>query len=505
MQKVKYIPDKNYPTEKVHRLMQMPDRALPWTRRPAILVTVPDAENEPEYVCQILNFDYDAKTNKGSVDTIFSTDLEAKQAKPLEHIQMAGTLLDLKQEKVVGTLQPVETSNRTFCELRTGFVLDTPMDDPKNLALLVEAEWKDEFGESGMDLLHENNSSQGDCTYEHLRPKKEASPVRIGDNFLDKSTYTEEERRPCAKSDRIRIVFKRAPEVTADVDYICMFGTVKDDHPNFGVPGCGILGMEGGTIIMEGDDAPSATCTVVGVNGAATKKYEIDYPGAVFQNDGGKLKYDIAMGWNQRYDEPGNFTPVQFDYTLKINAVFQVGSRKRKVVQVVTSRSSGDNKAFEHSIPQLEFMWGCFAADVRIRMTDGTEKEAQDIRIGDAVRTAQDSGVVVNVWKGREDKMIRLTYGAGHHLDLTGNHPVLTRDGWYRAAALKLGMQAKTEAAGREEWTALEAVEWVDYGHEVYNFELKRQDGQEPAVIFANGLGVSDFMGQNQIQCAGEK
>lgn len=501
MQQVKYIPGKDYPADKVNQLMQAPNKALPWTKRPFMLAAVPGSVEEPEYVCRIFNFDYDNKTNQGNVDVVFALSLEAGQVKPPEYVQMEGTLLDLEREIVVGKLQPVETSGCGFCELRTGFMLDISIDKPENLALLVETRWKDAFGESGMELFHENNNSQGDCTYEHFRPKKEASPVRIGDGFLGGPGYTDEERRPREESERIRIVFKRAPEATADVDYICMFGTIGDDHPNFGVPGSGLLGMEGGTIVMEGDDGPHATCTVVGADGAVVKEYKIDYPGTVFQDEGGKLRYDIAMGWGQRYAEPGAFTPMEFDYILNIEATFQVGSRRRHVTKVVTSRPSEVNPVSEHHIPKLEIMWGCFASDTKIRMMDGMEKPAREVRIGDWVSTTQGGCQVRNVWTGREEKLIRFTTTAGRTLELTGNHPVLTSQGWYWASALRPGMQVKTET-GQEE---VKAVAWFYYGREVYNFQLDQGDSGQPAVMFANGLSVSDFTGQNQIRCAGEK
>lgn len=500
MQKVKYVPGKNYPAEKVSQLMQAPDKALPWTKRPLMLAAMPCAAEEPAYICHIQYFEYDIESNQGNVDVVFAANLEAKQVKPLEHIQMTGTLLDLERKIVVGELQPVEAFNNVHCELRTGFFLDTPIDKPENLALLVETQWKDAFGESGMELFHENNS-QGDFTYEHIRPKKEESPVRIGGNFLDGPDYTDEERRPREKSERIRIAFKRAPEAAADVDYICMFGTVKDDHPNFGVPGRGILRVESGNIITEGDKKPRATCTVVTETGIVRKTYDFDCPESVFQNDGGGLKYDIATGWNQRYEEPGNFVPVVFDYTLEIEATFQLGGREKRVVHTVTSRRPETNVTSNYYIPKLEIMWGCFADDAKILMMNGEEKPAREVRIGDWVSTAQGSRQVTNVWKGQEEKLIRLTTASGRQLDLTGNHPVLTSQGWYWASALQPGMQVKTETSQEEVKTAA----WVDYGREVYNFQLAQQGDGQPVVMFANGLAVSDFTGQNQIRCAGEK
>lgn len=504
MQKVERIKNKVYPAEKVRRLMQTPDGAIPWSKRPMVLAAGLTAQEEPQYICQVLNFSYDAETNQGSVDAIFATDLKEKQANPVAFVRLVGTLIDIEQETIVGQLQPVVKENDTFCELRTGFNLTEAMKDPQNLALLVEASWRNEFGESGMDLLHENNS-EGDRTYTHERPKKEEKPEWIGEGFLDHKAYTEEELRQHEKSDRIRIVFKRAPEAITDVDYICMFGTIRDNHPNFGVPGRGKLSVEGGTIILDGENAPRATCTVIGADGAATETYTMDYPQTVFSREGGALVYDMTMGWNQRYQGAGDFVPVQFDYHLELRACFQVGTRVKKITQVITSRPSEGNIGEVHRIPKLEFMWGCFSEDTKILMYDGREKLVSDIRIGDIIDSADGYRRVCNVWKGREEKLVHLIYDGYKALNLTGDHPVLTSEGWYRAAALEPGMKVK---AKNDEWVTLERVVWFDYGRTVYNFDINSPmspNTQEPASMYANGLCVSDFAGQNQIRCVGEK
>lgn len=141
MQKVKSCHNLIYPSEKVKRLMQIPNGELPWSKGPMVLTAVPGMKQEPEYVCQILNFDYDAQNNQGIVDVILAADLEKGSDEPLQWIRMSGILIDTQEEKVVGELKPVETQNQSICEMRDSFSLDEPVDNPENLALLDLAGW----------------------------------------------------------------------------------------------------------------------------------------------------------------------------------------------------------------------------------------------------------------------------------------------------------------------------------------------------------------------------
>lgn len=452
--------------------------------------------------CKIMNFSYAAKSNQGSIDVVLSI------VNPANAITMTGVLLDLSNETCLGELTPVQGSG-SHCELSCSFTLDHPPEKPESLAVLVNADWINSDGETEISMLHENEEDLlGDTTYEHLRPKKETTPQRVGTEFLDRPPYDHASREISSDTKPIILAFKRAPEAQADVDYICGFGTVRDDHPNFGVPGRGILSMEGGSIVMDGTQAPRAVCSVFRADGGGGVEtdYTIQYPETVFTDEGGALHYDMVTGWNLRYNEPGNLKKVLFDYQLDITAYFKVNTLTKKVTWTVTSRSQNIAASNVTVIPQLQIMWGCLAKGTLIDWPGQPPCRIEDILIGTRVSGWNGTEMLVtNVWHGEADKMVSLTPKQGHGLLLTENHPVLTPEGWRCAASLTPGM-AVLDRDGQA--VEIQEASVIPYTGDVYNLDLAPVSGEdrlEDHVMLAEGLCVSDHRGQNELNCASEE
>lgn len=451
--------------------------------------------------CKIMSFSYEAPANRGYIDAVLSI------VNPAKTIKITGTFLDLSNETCLGELMPVQGSG-SHCELNCSFTLDRPPENPESLAVLVNAGWIDSDGETEISMLHENEEDTvGDITYEHLRPKKEAAPQRIGTSFLDRPPYDSASREVAFDTKPIILAFKRAPEAQTDLDYICGFGTIGDNHPNFGVPGRGILSMKGGTIVMEEPNSPRATCSIFRADeggGGVEAEYKFDYPGTVFAEEGGALYYDMVTGWGERYNEPGDMKKVLFDYQLDITACFKTGTRLKRVTWTVTSRPK-PNASNITSIPQLQIMWGCLAKGTLIDRPNRPPCPIEDIHINDIVSSRNGAHMrVTNVWRGEAENLVSLVIKQGPCLRLTENHPVLTPEGWRHAAGLTPGM-AVLDRNGQA--VELQDVSVVSYGKEIYNLDLVPVSGEdrlEDHVMVAEGLCVSDNRGQNELNCVSE-
>ncbi|MEN3313212.1 MAG: hypothetical protein V7645_2541, partial [Actinomycetota bacterium] len=83
----------------------------------------------------------------------------------------------------------------------------------------------------------------------------------------------------------------------------------------------------------------------------------------------------------------------------------------------------------------------CLKAGTLIRMADGSHKPIEDIRLLDRVLTAEgrDGAVLATFVRFNSDGMVNLSLAGHRHLALTGNHPVLTRNGYVRSDELRLG------------------------------------------------------------------
>lgn len=326
----------------------------------------------------------------------------------------------------------------------------------------------------------------------------------MGTSFIDQRPYDPASREVASDTRPIILAFKRAPEAEADVDYICGFGTIGDNHPNFGIPGRGLLSMEGGVILMDGDYAPYAHCSIFRADeggGGVEEEYKHDYTGkTIFSESGGGLYYDVVTGWGERYREPGNWTKVLFDYQLDITACFQMETRVKRVTWRVSSREKSGRNIW--SIPKLQIMWGCLAKGTLIDRPDQPPCPIEDIHINDIVSGRNGTPMrVTNVWRGEEENLVSLVTKQGSRLRLTENHPVLTPEGWRHAADLTPGMAVLDRNGQAAE---LQEVSLIPYEGEICNLDLVPifgEDRLEDHVMVAGGLCVGDNRGQNELDC----
>jgi hypothetical protein len=87
-----------------------------------------------------------------------------------------------------------------------------------------------------------------------------------------------------------------------------------------------------------------------------------------------------------------------------------------------------------------QLIGSCFQAGTLIRMADGSHKQIQDIRVFDKVLTAEGNVGYVTATMGREaDELMYSVKLWGHKaVEMTGEHPLLTKRGYVKASELQL-------------------------------------------------------------------
>lgn len=139
----------------------------------------------------------------------------------------------------------------------------------------------------------------------------------------------------------------------------------------------------------------------------------------------------------------------------------------------------------------------CFLADTFIRMGDGSEKKITDVRIGDLICTID--GDVQEVGCDTEltvDSYYIVETENRHEIKITGNHPMLTEDGWKKVEVLLVGDKVVYISKGSNE-IIFEKVKLIQMKEEkttVYNLICE----EKPLIV--NGFVCSDFHMQYKME-----
>ena len=139
----------------------------------------------------------------------------------------------------------------------------------------------------------------------------------------------------------------------------------------------------------------------------------------------------------------------------------------------------------------------CFLADTWIRMADGSEKQITEVKIGDRIFTL--GGQIQEV--GCDTKQMVESYyllrtESGHEIKITGNHPILTKDGWKIVKELSLGDSVMYMPRGK----ITGVFEGVTAHHKIIeNVPVFNLICEEKPLI-ANGFVCSDFHMQYKME-----
>jgi len=245
--------------------------------------------------------------------------------------------------------------------------------------------------------------------------------------------------------------------------------------------------------VVQGDDGHDKTLEFDLFNPKFTEGDDRRYD---WENDmtgtelDGRERYSYLVGGFyytvSEYDKDGKRVGIPFDYAICCRSKKQEDLNGRKYYEF----KEGSNTIY---IPVLRLWWGCYAGNSKIRMADGSLKDACRLRKGDEVYGYGGETLILEyLYSGQEAQMVCICTDAGHRLMVTKDHPLLREGGEpVSAARLLEGERILTE----DGVAAVTSAEIVPYHDRVYNFTFC---GHEQGVfLLADGLYAGDFYAQN--------
>lgn len=135
----------------------------------------------------------------------------------------------------------------------------------------------------------------------------------------------------------------------------------------------------------------------------------------------------------------------------------------------------------------------CLACDTIITLDYGEQKRADDIRIGDRVRTRNGRATVRDIIQGVEENILKITTEQGS-ISLTAAHPLLTPKGKIRAGEVKAGDTLLTDSGSAVVVSTVVEI----YNQHVFSFILEDNEGTG-MFLLANKFWAGDFYTQNSM------
>lgn len=176
------------------------------------------------------------------------------------------------------------------------------------------------------------------------------------------------------------------------------------------------------------------------------------------------------------------------NFYCKMSVVLEGGI----AVPIVISSEDREHKdpSFK-KIKAINIAWGCFAKGSRIKMSDNTLKNIEDLKVGDKVKTENGCAAVIETIVGSEEKMILIRASNGCKLTITDDHPVMTEAGWKTAGDLSAADIIKTETG----LSGIEELHYVNYRDKVFSVRLETESD-----LISEGIYTGDFGCQNRLK-----
>jgi hypothetical protein len=225
---------------------------------------------------------------------------------------------------------------------------------------------------------------------------------------------------------------------------------------------------------------------------------------------GNRLRWSLPGGSVKDPNNPGSpiiwgKLPWSSDEVVQLLIQFEVQLQGQRfpALAAIQSSSRPDSNPRDGvaTIPPLEFIYHCIAADARIALANGSERRLDEIDQQVAVRSAGDGSdlEIVSTWAANHrGPAIRLDAG-GRELVLSGNHLVLTPGGPRRADSLSAG-ETINVANGTAELNAAEVVQYDGVlANLSFSYPSERVDPARNSML-ANGIAVCDRAAQTQFQ-----
>lgn len=221
-------------------------------------------------------------------------------------------------------------------------------------------------------------------------------------------------------------------QFTSDLrDYFYSSGDLADG--NLRIPGKGSIHVEGVNLHR----ISSVTLTVVNAKGEGFCHNDAD---AVLSDDN-TITWDMPDNWGNPYEDILDSLYCYVTYQLEIKAI---GAGKQYTFLITNNQSitpSENKKVFE----RINIYKDCFEEGTLVRMSDGSEKKAEDIGITDSVDTPEGTVGVRDVQRiSGVTVMVHIKAENGRELSVSGSHPLVTEQGLVCARFLKEGDQVYT-------------------------------------------------------------
>lgn len=199
-----------------------------------------------------------------------------------------------------------------------------------------------------------------------------------------------------------------------------------------------------------------------------------------------------------------------------VTSVFRAAGLQAAKAQAIAQGSDvnkvyefGGNYAGIHSVIEQSACFicvnmrvgGCFDPETLIKMADGTDKKASEIRKGDKVFnpvTKKSYEILSAIQSGEDKPLFEITTKNGT-VKVTETHPVLSNKGSVMANKLKVG-DSLISAEGKE--TAITKIQVlpVKSGQQVVNFILDGESEKfDDHQVLANGIVTGDLFVQKSI------
>lgn len=447
---------------------------------------------------EIDSFAIDSKSGKVTVTATMSL------TSVHENLSIFAKLVNQDSEKVLADL-PIQSASNTYLLNYNGETVLSTDALREDITLIAYGAWgTKEADEAEIALVENYVAGAPQIKYTHEYPKKEEKYITfpqgktVADVAEDKSISYKATRMAKDES-RIMIALYRYPDKCDDLDYLCLFGPESGGKPLLGVPGKGTFqALSGSKFVYGGDNEPVARCVIRSIGDktggcmvvATSQEYIAPEGKIVLTKKADSLTYDMTGPWGIKYE--GAWKVLQnFDYEFQITYTIQTGSG---TLRKQTSYISSTKESSLEKIKPICLQYGCFGKGTKIVMSDGSQKNIEEISIGDFVRVENGENLrIKNIWRGT-DTILTITMDGERQISVTADHPLLTPDGWRRAGDIREGMSL-VKAWEPDVTYCVQSV--VERGEgKIFNLETERDSA---CTLNANGIAAGDFLMQNSI------
>lgn len=218
-----------------------------------------------------------------------------------------------------------------------------------------------------------------------------------------------------------------------------------------------------------------------------------------FSIQGRKVTFQMDEDWKSTFSSEKFTRGLTASLDCPFRYLVDGPDRQYEIPLSITSRTAlQEGEVFYHStgrdvyVPQIQYWWGCFRKDTRIRMADHTERQVNEIRVGDQVAVFEGQpATVCDILMGMERSLCHIETENGRWIEVSDTHPVMTARGPVSAMQINITDRIVMEDGS---FSGIRYLYLAEYQDAVYNLNL----GQEPHMIFANGFVAGDFQSQNR-------